>query len=85
MVQRELHPRSGLVADLTNRAEGRPTRPGVEAHARRRWSKRRHPRRGAGRDASASLGPGTDQRREEICDSSLSDTPAIFKSSGGPP
>ncbi|KAJ1141231.1 hypothetical protein NDU88_007565 [Pleurodeles waltl] len=48
--QRELHPRSGIVADCTNGAVAWSARPGVEARERRR----RRTRRGSGKDALAS-------------------------------
>ncbi|KAJ1179316.1 hypothetical protein NDU88_004550 [Pleurodeles waltl] len=50
----ELHPRSGLVADLVSGADAQPLRSSVVARERRRRSKRRCPRHGDGRDASTS-------------------------------
>ncbi|KAJ1101373.1 hypothetical protein NDU88_006441 [Pleurodeles waltl] len=69
--QRELHPRSGLVAQLVSSADAQPQMPSVVTCERRRRSKRKHPRHGRGRDASTSPAPGLDPLQWETHDSSL--------------
>ncbi|KAJ1210172.1 hypothetical protein NDU88_005540 [Pleurodeles waltl] len=60
--QRELHPRNGLVGDLTTGTEAPAPSPGVEARERLRTSKQRCSWRGGRGDTSASPAPGPDQR-----------------------
>ncbi|KAJ1149670.1 hypothetical protein NDU88_002475 [Pleurodeles waltl] len=83
--QRVLPPRSGVVADCTNRAVVWSPRTDVEARDWRQSSKRRRTRRGGGGTASARPAPGPDLIQADARNFSLSDTLAIFDSLECPP